>query len=105
MLKRATETSLGIAKGLVNVRNVNVFINGIRFVNTGPCRNPFMNSCLGEICYFTAIHGFDVCAVHIPGVSNHFADLLSRWDSCSLSAKGTILTAHPARSLARSSRS
>ena len=29
--KRNPETSLGIAKGLVNVRNVNVFINGIRF--------------------------------------------------------------------------
>ena len=29
--KRAVETSLGIAKGLVNVRNVNVFINGIQF--------------------------------------------------------------------------
>ena len=27
MLKRAAETSLGITKGLVNVRNVNVFIN------------------------------------------------------------------------------
>ena len=32
-LKRAAETSLGIAKGLVNVRNVNVFIDGTRFPN------------------------------------------------------------------------
>ena len=31
--KRATETPPGIGKGLVNVRNVNVFINGIRFAN------------------------------------------------------------------------
>ena len=31
--KRAAETSLGIAKGLVSVRNVNVFINGIRFAD------------------------------------------------------------------------
>ena len=30
-LKEPLETSLGIAQGLVNVRNVNVFINGIRF--------------------------------------------------------------------------
>ena len=34
--KRAAETSLRIAKGLVNVRNVNVFINGIRFANGVP---------------------------------------------------------------------
>ena len=33
LLKRAAETSLGIAKGLVIVRNVNVFINGIRCAN------------------------------------------------------------------------
>ena len=60
-------------------------------VNTGRCRNPFMNSCLREICYFAALREFEVCAVHIPGVSNHFADLLSRWDSCSLSAKAQFL--------------
>ena len=33
LLKRVVETSLGIAKGLVNVRNVNVFNNGIRVAN------------------------------------------------------------------------
>ena len=32
-LKRAVEMSLGIAKVLVNVRNVNVFIYVIQFVN------------------------------------------------------------------------
>ena len=63
----------------------------VTVVNTGRCRNPFMNSCLREICYFAAIHEFEVCAVHIPGVSNYFADLLSRWDSCSLSAKVQFL--------------
>ena len=30
---RAEGTSLGIAKGFENVRNVNVFINGISFAN------------------------------------------------------------------------
>ena len=63
----------------------------VTVVNTGRCRNPFMNSCLREICYFAALHEFEVCAMHIPGVSNHFADLLSRWDSCSLSAKAQFL--------------
>ena len=63
----------------------------VTVVNTGRCRNPFMNSCLREICYFAALHEFEVCAVHIPGVSNHFADLLSRRDSCSLAAKAQFL--------------
>ena len=58
----------------------------VTVLNTGRCRNPFMISCLREICYFAAIYEFEVCAVHILGVSNHFADLLSRWDFCFLSA-------------------
>ena len=63
----------------------------VTVVNTGRCRNPFMNACLPEICHFAALHEFKVCAVHYPGVSNHFADLLSRWDSCTLSAKAQFL--------------
>ena len=59
----------------------------VTVVNTGRCRNPFMNSCLREICYFAALYEFEVC----PGVSNHFTDLLSRWYSCSLSAKKQFL--------------
>ena len=50
----------------------------VTVLNTGRCRNPFTNSCLREICYFAAIYDFEVCTVHIPDVSNHFADLLSR---------------------------
>ena len=60
-------------------------------VNTGRCRNPFMNSCLREICYFAAIYEFKVRAVHVPSVSNHLADLLSQWDSRTLSAKEQFL--------------
>ena len=63
----------------------------VTVVNTGRCRNPFMNSCLREICYFAALYEFEVRAVHVPGVSNHLADLLSRWDSCSISAKEQFL--------------
>lgn len=40
-----------------------------------------MNSCLPEICYFATLYEFEVCAVQVPSVSNHFADRLSRWDS------------------------
>ena len=63
----------------------------VTVVNTGRCRNPFMNSCLRELCYLAALYEFEVRAVHVPGVSNHFADLLSRWDSCSVSAKDAFL--------------
>ena len=49
----------------------------VTVVHTGRCCNPFMNSCLLEICYFAALYEFQVCTVHIPGVSNHFANLLS----------------------------
>ena len=64
----------------------------ITVVNTGRCRNLFMNSCLREIC-FAALHEFEVCALHVPGVSNHFADLLSRMGFVLLISKGTVLTA------------
>ena len=50
-----------------------------------------MNSCLRENCYFAALYEFEVCGVHVPGVSNRFVDLLSRWDSCFLSAKEQFL--------------
>ena len=53
----------------------------VAVVNTGRCGNHFMNSCLNDICYFATLYEFEVCAVQVPGVSNHFADLLSRWDS------------------------
>lgn len=49
----------------------------VTVVNTRRCRNPFMNSCLREICYFAALHEFEVCAMHIPSVSNQFVQLLS----------------------------
>ena len=63
----------------------------VTVVNTGRCRNSFMNSCLREICYIAAIYEFEVRAVHVPGVFNKLADVLSRWDSCSFSAKEQFL--------------
>ena len=50
-----------------------------------------MNSCLREICYFATLYEFDVCAVQVPGVSNHFADLLSRWDSYNVFSASVII--------------
>ena len=48
-------------------------------LNTGRCRNPFLNSCLREICYLSALFEFQVRAVHLPGESNCVTDTLSRW--------------------------
>ena len=51
----------------------------VTVLNTGRCRNPFLNSCLREICYLSALVEFEVRAVHLPGESNCAADALSRW--------------------------
>jgi len=63
----------------------------VTVLNTGRCRNSFMDSCLREICYFSARYEFEVRAVHVPGVSNPLADLLSRWDSFDSAAKEQFL--------------
>ena len=41
----------------------------VTVAKTGWCCNPFMNSCLCEICYFAVLYQFEDCAVHVPGVS------------------------------------
>jgi len=40
-----------------------------------------MQSCLRDICYLAAVHGFEVRVRHIVGVENRAADHLSRWHS------------------------
>ena len=63
----------------------------VTVLNTRRCRNSFLNSCLHELCYLAAIHEFEVRAVHFPGVSICYADLLSRWDSCDLAGRNQFL--------------
>ena len=55
-----------------------------------------LNSYLRELCYFAAIHEFEVRAVHVPGVSNCYADLLSRWDSCDIAGRNLLAHAQHA---------
>ena len=50
-------------------------------LNTGFSKDIFMQSCLRDICYLAAVHGFEVRARHIVGVENRAADYLSRWHS------------------------
>ena len=58
-------------------------------LNIGRCRNSFLNS-LRELCYLAAIHELEVRAGHVPGVSNYYTDLLSRWDSCDLGGQNSF---------------
>ena len=53
----------------------------VTVLNTGFSRDMFMQSCLREICYLAAVHGFEVRSRHIVGVENRAADYLSRWHS------------------------
>ncbi|CAG2202644.1 unnamed protein product [Mytilus edulis] len=51
----------------------------VTVINTGRSRNQFLQSCLREICFVAAINEFELRAVHIAGVDNRLADMLSRW--------------------------
>ena len=51
----------------------------IQAINTGQSKDPFINAGLQEIAFLSALHNFEVCACHIPGVTNTIPDLLSHW--------------------------
>ena len=63
----------------------------VTVLNNGRCRNSFLNSCLRELCYLATIHEFEIRAVHVPGVSNCYVDILSRWDSNNLAGRTEFL--------------
>ena len=64
----------------------------VTVLNTERCRSSFLNSCLRELCYLAAIHEFELRALHVPGVANRYADLLSRWNSCDLDGRSQFFT-------------
>lgn len=53
--------------------------NSCRALNTGSSRNPFMQSCLREICFFAAIGEFQIRAKEISGILNRIPDYLTRY--------------------------
>ena len=57
--------------------------NSCRALNTGISRNPFMQSCLREICFIAAIEEFQIKAKAISGISNRLPDYLSRYHESS----------------------
>lgn len=51
----------------------------VQCVNSGRARNNFMQQCLREIVYLSAIGGFEVKLTHVSSVNNSIPDALSRW--------------------------
>lgn len=49
-------------------------------LNKGSTRCSFMQGCLRDICFLSAIFEFEIRAQHISGINNRLPDLLSRWD-------------------------
>ena len=54
--------------------------SSVTVVNSGACRNSFMQSCLMEICFLAASYEFVLKCRHLTTVEKRLADLLSRWD-------------------------
>ena len=48
-------------------------------INTGKTREPFVGTCVRQLWLEVSIFGFQLKAVHLPGVDNRLADSLSRW--------------------------
>ena len=52
----------------------------VRVLNSGFTRNKFLQSCMREIAFLSALGEFELKGVHILGVDNRECDLLSRWN-------------------------
>ena len=51
----------------------------VKVLNSGKTRNPFLGICTRNVCWLLAtIFNIHLVFVHIPGKSNHVADLLAR---------------------------
>ena len=48
-------------------------------INSGRCKDPFMQQCLRELVYLACRFEFQIRAVWIEGINNREADSLSRW--------------------------
>ena len=48
-------------------------------INSGKAKCPFLQNCLRELCYWTALYDVHFRAVHLEGSQNRLADCLSRF--------------------------
>lgn len=67
------------------LRNKKIVINcdnsvSCQVLNSGFTRDPFLQSCLREICFYAALHEFQIKAKLLRGTENRRPDWLSRWD-------------------------
>ena len=51
----------------------------VEILKSGKTRDAFLATCARNIWLITAMFNIDIIIIHVPGVSNHVADLLSRW--------------------------
>lgn len=49
-------------------------------INSGFTKDHFMQRCLRQLWWTSALHDFEIRATHIPGAHNSIADALSRWE-------------------------
>ncbi len=52
----------------------------VNLINSGRSRDEFLQFCLRELCYVSAIHQFEIRGVHIASIDNRISDNLTRWD-------------------------
>ena len=50
----------------------------VEILKSGKTRDPFLATCARNVWLITAMLNIDNIIIHVPGVSNHVADLLSR---------------------------
>ena len=52
----------------------------VKVINTNRTRDEFLATCLRNLWLEVSVYGFELRAIHLPGVENRVADWLSRWD-------------------------
>ena len=55
----------------------------VTVIDSGSTKDPFMQRCLRQLWFTSALHDVDLGVRHIPGEHNTLADALSRWDNTS----------------------
>ena len=51
----------------------------VTVLRSGRARDPFLGACARNIWYASALSDMDIQYVHVRGLDNRVADLLSRW--------------------------
>ena len=54
----------------------------VTVLRSGRARDPFLGACARNIWYAGSLADMDIQYVHIRGLDNRVADLLSRWTGC-----------------------